>query len=225
MKLQLVETKKLFYDRYLYRVSVINSLSHLFRHKNLDYAKTKLDELQTRLEQGNTLEFQNNLLKKTYSEDHFHNAKIIYQICKEYNDDYMIRVENPILNIYSNDENWMFKWLHEKVEVYEYSRPEDTISQEMLKENIILSKIETDYPYKVTLKEIGEGNMFGKWVSNNQDKIKIGKVCLEAIENNQYCSGLYFYVRDSKVLDLVNIALGGGIQRIDKIVCITNIDK
>ena len=59
----------------------------------------------------------------------------------------------------------------------------------------------------------------------NQNKVKIGQVCLEEIKNNGYVRGFYFYVRDEKVLRLVTLMIGNSITRIDKIVCKANIDK
>ena len=49
------DTVKLFYDEYPYKISVTNSLCHLFRDKNLSFAKAELDALQHQYEEGNSL--------------------------------------------------------------------------------------------------------------------------------------------------------------------------
>ena len=43
-------------------------------------------------------------------------------------------------------------------------------------------------------------------------------------KNNGFTKGLYFYVRDEKILQLLNLFIGK-IQRIDKIVSSDNSDK
>ena len=59
---------------------------------------------------------------------------------------------------------------------------------------------------------------FYKWLSNNDDKVKIGDTCLESIKNGNYVRGFYFYIRDDKVLSLIHLMISGGIARIDNLV-------
>jgi len=226
MKLQLQETKKLFWDRYLFRISVFNGLSYIFRSKKLDYAREILDQLQTLYDNDQPLVISSNLRNKHITEQDFVNAKALLKELLKYKGDYLLRVENPILNIYSNDEHWMLSLIPTKINVTEYSRPADEISQDLLSKNIIITNDLVEYEYKITLGDrIGNGSNFRNWIENNKDKIKIGAVCLKAIEDNAYCRGYYFYVRSEKIIPLINIILGNGIQRIDKIVCRANIDK
>ena len=219
MKLQLVETKKLFYDRYLYKVSIRNSLAHLFRAKKFDVTKYMLDALQTQHDNLQPLTIKSGLRQTTISQDTFLHAKSLYNRLHKAKVDFLIRVENPIMNIYANDEDWILQFAKD---AYLFSRPEDV---NLMERNVIITDTPTDYPIKITLGEKINTNNFANWLENNSDKVKIGPVCLDEIKNNGFLRGLYFYVRDEKVLTLVNLALGGGIQRIDKIVCTANIDK
>ena len=41
---------------------------------------------------------------------------------------------------------------------------------------------------------------------------------LQEVKNNGYVNGMYFYVRDEKVLQLVQLIIGGNIKRVDKFI-------
>ena len=41
---------------------------------------------------------------------------------------------------------------------------------------------------------------------------------LQEVKNNGYVNGMYFYVRDEKVLQLIQIIIGGNIKRVDKFI-------
>ena len=145
MKLQLQETKKLFWDRYLFRISVWNGLAYIFRSKKLDLAREVLDGLQTQYENGEPLVIHSNLRNKHITESDFVNAKALLHELSKYKGEYLLRVENPILNIYSNDEYWMLSLIPTKINVTEYCRPADNISQQMLNKNIIISNVPVEY--------------------------------------------------------------------------------
>ena len=51
-----------------------------------------------------------------------------------------------------------------------------------------------------------------------QDKCKAGPKFIDLVANNGYVNGMYFYVRDEKVLQLVQLIIGGNIRRIDKFI-------
>ena len=48
---------------------------------------------------------------------------------------------------------------------------------------------------------------------------------LDLVENNQYVNGMYFYVRDLKILQFINIIVGGPFRRVDKFINKPDIDK
>lgn len=63
-----------------------------------------------------------------------------------------------------------------------------------------------------------------EWIISNKDKAKAGPVCLQEIANNGYVKGYYIYIRDEKIIQLLNLFIGN-IQRIDKLVYIAKTDK
>ena len=65
----------------------------------------------------------------------------------------------------------------------------------------------------------------GLKIKNNYDKVKVGKKYLNLVETSSYVNGMYFYARDAKILQFINIIIGGAIRRVDKIINKTHIDK
>jgi len=58
------------------------------------------------------------------------------------------------------------------------------------------------------------------WIEKNPDKVRAGSILLYNIENNISTNGQYIYVKDEKVMLLLELMLGQAIRRIDKLVCV-----
>lgn len=210
------ETKKLFYDEYAYKLSFYNPLAHIFREKNFKFARDELDQLQLQFERNEPLE-RGSFRKRTYDIDSFQECKLLYkELTKK--DNYKIRVENPNAILYSNNSDWLLKikcLLKNPIEFYE--------PKILLERNTILVDKPTDYDFRITLNSNPDPSL-AKWIKNNPKLAKAGPVCLQEIENNGYTRGLYFYVRDEKILRLVSLMLGKA-TRVDKIVYSKDLDK
>ena len=95
---------------------------------------------------------------------------------------------------------------------------------DFLDNNILIVDEEPSYKYKVYLSDKATPG-FARWAEANKDKIKLGHTLQREIENSGYLRGFYFWVKDDKVLLLVKMIIGGNIQRIDKLVSKSNLDK
>lgn len=231
-KLKLCETKKLHYNKYLYKMQIRNTLGAIFRTEfqkegPLSYARQNLDQLTESYRRGEPL------TKKTYRtqttvplEDYF-DAKDIYTILKSASD-YKIRVEPwPSFYIYSNDRSMLIsianKIRNESTALWEPC-PEN--AQFLLSNsNVIIVDTPTPFPIRITLNGNTVNSDFAKWLKSNRDKSRVGDKTLAIISESGYCNGLYFHIRDSKVLSLVTLLIGSNIRRIDKLVYKENIDK
>lgn len=210
------ETKKLFYDEYLYKLSVLNSLGHIFREKNFKHARDELDQLQLQYERNEPLT-RGSFRKKTYNLETFQECKLLYKELSK-RDDYKLRIENPSLHLYSNNKDWLIsisKLVKTPISFYEPKR--------ILEKNTILVDKPTAYEYRITLNSNPDPNL-AQWIIKNPNLAKAGPVFLEEVANNGYSKGLYFYVRDEKILNLVALMLGKT-TRVDKIVYTQDLDK
>lgn len=217
------ETTKLFYNEYAYKLVVRNQLSHLFREKNYAWAKQNLDKLQSQLENSEEqLVFTRGLRSEYIERSEFQQAQILFHEFTNFND-MKLRVEHPRIQVYSNNLNWLKRLATKVKNVVEFWEP-DSSNINLLEANTIVVHQPTTMQYKITLGKKTASN-FTNWVDSNPDKVRMGPVTYNEIQNNGYTKGLYFYVRDEKVLNLVNLIVGGNIQRVDKIVYSPKTDK
>ena len=220
-QLKQCETTKLSYDVYPYKLVVVNGLAHIFREKNLSNAKELLDDLQQQADSDEPLTRGSYGFKYPVEQDTFIEAKKLYiEFCKQ--SDFKLRISNPYMQIYSHDYDWLIMLSTKIKSACELWEPKSG-NLSTLDKNIILVNNPTDYPYKVTLGYSCDKNL-AAWIRNNPNKVKAGNRCLETIERGGYVRGMYFYARDEKILQLLNLFVGK-LSRIDKLVYNTNIDK
>ena len=142
----------------------------------------------------------------------FNKAQKVYQsLSKQSN--YKIRVEHPMLTVYSVDREWLYQ-LAKDINADEWWEPSVNLEPNLL---IMGYKME-GWGFKITLGPDIPADFYN-WALVNKSKLKIGNKLCTNIENRQrYLSGYYFYVKNEKMLNLATLVLGNGIQRIDKIV-------
>jgi hypothetical protein len=188
-------------------------------------ARAFLDKLQTKYEQDQPLTYiQGYKTEKTLSVEDFRSAQVLFsQFTKVDNDDFLLRVEGQHLGIYTNNFQWVNSLLNKNLCVLDYARP-SKFALDNLKPNQIIVDKEIKYEFKITLRDYVDPNFY-KWLINNPSKVKIGSQALENIEKGNYTRGFYFFVKDTKVLNLVKIMISKDIARIDNIITTHNIDK
>jgi hypothetical protein len=214
-----------FYDKYWYKLEIYNSLAHIFREKNFAYSQSCLETIEQDYNKGKELLLKRAFITTPISVNHFLDAKVLYNSFINHRDDFSVRVENPILNIYSNNKEWLLD-IDKKVKTEcKFYQPSDAVKELLDREkHIIIVKRPTPYKYRVTLKNRVPPE-FAKWIDNNRDKVKIGSSAYKYISSNGWAHGYYFYVTTEKVLSMLSIIIGGNIQRIEEVVVDPNIDK
>ena len=219
------ETVKLFYDTYLYKVSITNTLATIFREKKLSEARKTLDEYQTQLENTGQIVENRGRLGRVISIPTLTHAQALYsEFSLQKQNSYKLRIEQPYIVVYSNDLYWI-EHLEKNVDfVTEVWKPKDSTSINLLEPNIIINEGPITFEYKVTVGNDVDPS-FARWAKNNYDKVKVGKKFLNLVETSSYVNGMYFYARDAKILQFINIIIGGAIRRVDKIINKTHIDK
>lgn len=229
---KLYETKKLHYGEYLYKLVLSNQLSTIFRtevqrHGKLGFAKEQLNNLHEKYIQGEPLEKQIFRTTRIIPNEDYLDAVDIYAVLKFANN-YKIRIDpHSRISIYTNDKELTNKIIRKmRKSNAEFWEPDSSVVHALLEQkNIILIDNPTCYPIKLTFGTQSVDNSFAKWLESNRDKSKVGSITLESIKNGHDLNGLYFFVRDEKVLSLISMLVGHNIRRIDKLVYKENIDK
>ena len=228
--LKLFETKKLHHGKYLYKLVLSNPLSSIFRSSSqspvkLSYAKSRLEELTKKHKNGEPLTKQNYRSSVEISESYFLDAKDLYNILKK-SSDYKIRCESNSIGIYSNDRDQLMKIANKmRASSREFWEPNPEAADLLArKENLVIVSYPTAYQYQVHLsyKRI-DANAYN-WLKSNGDKVKVGPKTLRDIGSG-FANGSYIYVRDDRVMSLVEVLIGHAIRKVDKIVYKGDIDK
>lgn len=225
-------TNKLFYNKFLYKIVLYNSLAGIFRSelqrdRKLSYARFELDRMHQEYENGFPITRQIFRSNKIISTEDFFDAQAIYKILKK-SSDHMVRIGiGSDLIIYSNNKNFLMsitkKIRNKSILFYE---PDPNIKDFLIKsKDIIITKNKPDFPLRIILGRKNGSSDLAKWLKNNKDKSKVGRKTLQYLEENGWVDGLYFYVRDEKVLQLVYLMCGDNIRKIEKLVWQHEIDK
>ena len=220
-------TTSLFYSKYLYKLRIRNEIAGMFRGLNLGDIKTKLDTMQQCAEGDLPIPSPFNWglrTPKNVSLETFMDACVLYRTFLDNKDKCTIRVEGHVIDIYSNEDDWLEK-LSKQVNCEQFHSPSNE-NKEFLKNNtnvVICDDDVIEWPYKVYFGKFVDPN-FASYCENNSN-IKIGKTALECARSKGWCLGFYFWTTTEKQLMLAQIALGGGVQKIIKYVSQSELHK
>lgn len=208
------KTNKLFFDKYAYKVSVTTPLATYFRGKDLDKAQADINYLASKFNaslEGKVQVGQSWSKKYASFDDIIVGTRIIETLNSI--GDYTLRIENTTLGIYFNEDDIFDKIIGiHHIQVREISRPEnDSIKEFLLSKPKTIIRKEYTHKFKVTIKALWtEEPDFRAW-AKKMPKIKTNP--------GSYKYGGYFYVADAKTLSICRLYLGNKVQKVEEIVC------
>ncbi len=220
------ETKKLFYNKYLYGMSFRNPIASIFRNKNFRYAKSIIDDLQRSHESGLPLWIKKTMKEKQIRQDEFTDVRTFFNECFSYTKEYLLRCEGNVVKVYSNDKPWLKSIAKKITSTTEFYEPDPKLAQ-FLMDNHKTMIVNGDFPYeyKITFGNNPLPASFGEWCDRNKNKVKITPATNDEIKKNGYVAGRYMYAKNDSTLMLCNLIAGTSFARIDKLVSRQNIDK
>jgi hypothetical protein len=205
------KTKKLFFDRYLYKIAVRTPLASSFRGNDIDDTRNALDIYKdTMLRDGSTETLVGHSWNRVRVRLDEVYRDLAFTVLLEAQADSMIRIEGNIMSFYTNDETA----IDTAAELYDYhikeiSKPADDKTKEFLLANPkSILREEFTHKYKVTIGPVDDATAFKQWASQ-LPKIKVMR--------NNYLLGGYFYVADLKTLSMCRLFLSNKIRRIDEL--------
>jgi hypothetical protein len=197
-------TRKLFANKYQYKIVLACAGSSLFRSRNLNdvyesLASIKIDSpVRGHIKTQDDLDYAFKLCTAL--------AKII---------DADIRVESPWITIYTNSKKDVTNLANLDQDKVKYIcvPPANSV---LSPDTIIMPKI--DYEYRVTLGKTTQSyGAFIGWASTNK-KLKLTKSCAKDLANPRSWGGTYFYISGDNNLLMAKMHLGGAINKVERIV-------
>jgi hypothetical protein len=137
------------------------------------------------------------------------------------------RIEGTSVSIFANDLDSLYQLASTQFNNYQLvmlSTVFDNQTQQLLDQGYIIVKQPTDYPYKITLREgfyksVQDRNSLGQYLRSLGNEIKITQNILRTLESsNKYIYHSYFYVKDIRMVDMVNLVSPGIIRSVQVVV-------
>lgn len=178
-----------------------------FRGNDLDNTKRHIENFN--------IDNQTGWLKKLDLNDLAYTKKFFNVLKKA--TDYEIRVESPLLTLYTNTESLVESTAALDTELVKYVSFPKPGSEEILEGSSVITK-RLDYGYKITVGRTRRSFPdFLNWASN-MSKVRLTKRTKKELSKEHSWGGYYFYVKDDKTLTMVKIFLGNHIQSVEKVI-------
>lgn len=205
--IQTKQTTRSFNGKYKYKIVLLSKAASWFRGGDMISIKKIIT----------------NAIQSPYSWSHKLNKDDInyvlqLQIALSSMSDFIIRVESPYINFYTNnsaDVEKLAKIASDKVKYVCLPLPG---SETLLDDRKVLVK-NLDYSYRITMGRTRQNHEdFVNWCKGKEDRVRLPKSASKYLSKNNSWGGYYFYVKDDKTLTLVKMFLGEGINLVESVV-------
>ena len=201
------DTVKLYLNKYQYKIALVCPASNWFRGNDLDVVSAKLDDVKKGGYCPPWLKFKS-----------VDDQQYCIDVCKTLKNytDYSMRVEQPLLNVYTNDQSQIERLARIDADRIKYVCVPNE-NHPSLRENVVIVK-KLNYDFKVfigrTRKSYPE---FLSWCSKNKN-IRLTSSVEDDLSRNSSYGGGYFYVRGENTLTMVKMFVGSEISKIEHII-------
>ena len=205
--IQTKQTIKLFNNKYKYKIVLVLRSASWFRGCNFDCVEENLSAQNT--QDADPWSVRLNLYEQQYT----------LQLCNSFKKfkDYEIRVENPLISFYTNNELDVEKLAKLDSDRVKYVSMPAVGTDTILDQGKVIVK-NIDFDYKVTMGRTRQNfTNFVQWCEG-KDKIRMPKRAKADLSKDRCWGGSHFYVKDEKTLTVVKMFVGGFIHSVESVV-------
>ncbi len=198
-------------DKYQYKTVLVCPVASWFRGVNLEYVREKLLDIEDKPVPLDTPLWSKLRNKK----DLEYCLKLEHALSTI--KDFSIRVEHPLISLYSNNINDIVSISNIDPERVKYvSKPGNDVRPRLEKNTVFLPKIK--YGFKITLgKSTRSHENFVSWAAKSEH-VKLTKSCIRDLSRSKSWGGSYFYAKDERSITMVRMFLTAEINRIDRVI-------
>jgi hypothetical protein len=204
--IQTKQTTKLFNNKYKYKIVLVVKSAGWFRGCNFDYVNERLINQPVEKDPWVT--------KLTQDE-----VQYTSRLCETFKKltDYEIRVENPFISFYTNNDANVEKIA--KIDLFRVkyvSLPKAGTESVLDNHKVIVKNL--DFDYKITMGRTRQNfSDFVAWCED-KEKIRMPKRAKRDLSKNNCWGGSHFYVKDDKMLTMVKMFVGSYIHSVESVV-------
>jgi hypothetical protein len=204
--IQTKQTTKLFNNKYKYKIVLVCKSAGWFRGCNFDYVTERLASYSTEKDPWVT---------KLTVDEIYYTTKLC-ELFKKLTG-FEIRVENPCISFYTNNESDVEKIAKIDSSCVKYVSLPKSGTETILDDRKIIVK-NLDFDYKVTMGRTRQDfKSFVEWCED-KDKIRMPKRAKRDLCKTNCWGGSHFYVKDDKTLTMVKMFIGGYIHSVESVV-------
>jgi len=221
-------TSKLFYKKYAYRLGIRCHLASIFRNKDFNYAKYRLDLWNQDIAKGIVPTFGIYGTGNAIQMSDIHLALRLLNIFTTANTEFTLRIESKTINVFSNDTVWLDS-LKNKLHyhIVDFMEPKNTDMASYLLENPNIEIVKNnEYEYKLKTRYVRQSfKPFAEWCQKFPKHVKISNIFLKELMTDSFLSeGRIIHVKDKKTLNIVTLFIGEGIQSVTRLVTSDDLD-
>ena len=205
--IQIKQTTKLFNNKYKYKIVLVLRSASWFRGCNFDLVESSIAAQS--IQDADPWTVRLNPYEKQYT----------IQLCNTLKKlkDYEIRVENPLISFYTNNDSDVEKLAKIDSDKVKYVSLPTAGTESILDQGKVIVK-NIDFNYKVTMgRTRQEFTSFVQWCEG-MDKIRMPKRAKTDLCKKACWGGSHFYVKDEKTLTMVKMFVGGYIHTVESVV-------
>ena len=227
---KIVDTKKKFFNNYLYKAVVYAPGCRIILNKHDQDAHSLLAIRLQFLTETKSYNYGGSWFRSTSAENLRKEARPdqlqFYIDNKEkFKNLVKIRIEEPHISLYSNDENQLYNICQSSYgnRLVEIHRPFNDSSKEILERGEIVIHSDIDYQYKIMMKEcvVRDSNIkqsLSNYLYNLGNEVKVPKSLYRNLQSpSVYFMGGYFYAAQEDIITFINLICPDLIARIYKL--------
>jgi hypothetical protein len=194
-------------NKYKYKIVLVCPVANWFRGNDLDHVLLKLNELSQTKNPAAWIK-----IKGPDDEEYCRNLHTSMKNLV----DYELRVEHPLINIYTNNTQHLESLSALDASRVKYVSIPNKNNPDLVSNSVIVKKL--DFDYKIHMgRTRQEYNNFLKWAENNK-KIRLSKKLIRDLGKSSSWGGSYFYVKGESNLTMVRVFLGSDIAKIESVI-------
>ena len=216
--IKIVPTKKKYYNDFVHKLVYRN----IYRAGLVVSSRTE-QELVNRLQATSASYSQHTVLTLSKL------LKPLFDLYQTRGEHLRIRIESSSVSLFSKDLDCLYKISQEYLDIYNdrahlLTTVLDEQQQEHLDNNLIIVKEQTDYRYRVSIRDgfyssFQDRQSLATYLESLGDEIKCTKRFINSIRSsNKYIQIGYFYVRDPRVIDMIRLIIPNLVRRVDQLV-------